>query len=426
MDGWRCSEGKSVRKRMRVWDIFCRVVDNYGDAGVCWRLARQLAAEHGVRPRLWIDEPRALAVMRTGVDAATAVQTVQGVEVRLWPAGEGEEEGGGGADDAIADVVIEAFACELPAAYVRGMAGRETPPVWLNLEYLSAEAWVEGTHGLASPQSVETARGKVVLNKVFFFPGFTGKTGGLPRERGLLEARAAFQADAAAQEAYWAGLGVPGRAMSPEGEVRISLFAYENAEVEGLLAACAAGPTPVRLLVPEGRVLPQVLRFFGGAGAGAVQAGAGLQWSRGALAAHVLPFTDQPGYDRLLWACDWNFVRGEDSFVRAQWAARPFVWQIYPQAEAAHQVKLSAFWRLYAAGAGALDPAAAAGVEMAWAGWNGMAALGLPAPDWGAVWARMLAGRPMLQAHAREWARELATQADLAAQLVEFAAKVPK
>ena len=39
----------------RSWDVFCRVVDNYGDAAVCWRLARQLADEHGARVRLWID-----------------------------------------------------------------------------------------------------------------------------------------------------------------------------------------------------------------------------------------------------------------------------------------------------------------------------------------------------------------------------------
>ena len=38
------------------WDIFCTVVDNYGDIGVCWRLARQLAAEHGFAVRLWVDD----------------------------------------------------------------------------------------------------------------------------------------------------------------------------------------------------------------------------------------------------------------------------------------------------------------------------------------------------------------------------------
>ncbi|MBY0444112.1 MAG: elongation factor P maturation arginine rhamnosyltransferase EarP, partial [Burkholderiales bacterium] len=37
------------------WDIFCRVIDNYGDIGVCWRLARQLSFEHGFAVRLMVD-----------------------------------------------------------------------------------------------------------------------------------------------------------------------------------------------------------------------------------------------------------------------------------------------------------------------------------------------------------------------------------
>ncbi len=57
--------------------------------------------------------------------------------------------------------------------------------------------------------------------------------------------------------------------------------------------------------------------------------------------------TDQSDYDHLLWCCDFNLVRGEDSFLRAQWAARPFLWHIYPQADAAHLEKLTAFLELY-------------------------------------------------------------------------------
>ena len=420
---------------MQVWDIFCRVVDNYGDAGVTWRLARQLAAEHGVAPRLFIDAPRALAHMCPAVDAALPVQKVEGVELRLWPqgdaaagravgekggqregAGEGVGEGAGGGaggnedgcgGEAVADVVIEAFACELPGAYVRAMAARAVKPVWLNLDYLSAEEWVEGVHGLASPHA------SLPLTKYFFFPGFTQATGGLLRERGLLDAHAAFQADAAAQDAYWRGLGVPGRAQSPTGELRLSLFAYENLALPALLAAWAQGPVPVRCLVPEGRVLPQVAEFFG-----MPDARAGSVMARGQLTAHVLPFTDQPGYDRLLWACDWNFVRGEDSFVRAQWAARPFVWQIYPQGDAAHHAKLMAFWRRYREG---LAPAGAAPLEDWWRGWNGMAAA-----DWAGGWRAMTGQGAVLAGHAQQWAHDAAAQRDLAAQLVEFAAKVAK
>ena len=79
------------------------------------------------------------------------------------------------------------------------------------------------------------------------------------------------------------------------------------------------------------------------------RAAVGAPYTRGASTLHAIPFVAQDAYDRLLWACDLNFVRGEDSFVRAQWAARPFVWHIYPQAEDAHLRKLDAFLDRYAA-----------------------------------------------------------------------------
>jgi uncharacterized repeat protein (TIGR03837 family) len=56
-----------------------------------------------------------------------------------------------------------------------------------------------------------------------------------------------------------------------------------------------------------------------------------------------LPWLSQQDYDKLLWACDMNFVRGEDSVLRALWTGKPFVWQIYPQQDGAHLPKLAAF-----------------------------------------------------------------------------------
>ena len=379
---------------MQAWDIFCRVVDNYGDAGVAWRLARQLAGEHALQVRLWIDEPAALARMCPQLDAALGRQTEAGVQVWHWDAQ---------VESALpAEVVIEAFGCELPPAYVARMAQQARRPVWINLEYLSAEAWVDEYHALASPHP------QLPLTKYFFFPGVTARTGGLLREYDLLAERDAFERDGTAQDRFWQGLGVPGRIA---GEIRVSLFAYENPEVAHLLEAWSQGAVPVRCLVPDGRVLPEVGGFFA-----APSARAGDVFTRGQLTVHVLPFTDQPGYDRLLWACDWNFVRGEDSFVRAQWAARPFVWQIYPQSEAAHHDKLLAFWRRYQDG---LEPAAAAALEECWRGWNG-----LSRPDWQALWAQLAPLGAALNRHAARWAREQAARPDLSAQLVEFAAKV--
>jgi len=64
-------------------------------------------------------------------------------------------------------------------------------------------------------------------------------------------------------------------------------------------------------------------------------------WTR--LTIHTLPRLSQVEFDHLLWACDLNGVRGEDSLVRALWAGKPLVWHIYPQDDDAHLAKLDAF-----------------------------------------------------------------------------------
>ena len=69
---------------MRRWDIFCKVVDNYGDVGVCWRLARQLAAEHGVVVRLFLDDVSALATIWPECNPNVDGQMVAGVTVVHW------------------------------------------------------------------------------------------------------------------------------------------------------------------------------------------------------------------------------------------------------------------------------------------------------------------------------------------------------
>ena len=305
--------------RLTRWDIFCAVIDNYGDIGVCWRLARQLVKEHDLQVRLWVDDLVPLAKLKPGVNALLDAQLVDGVNVRRWPDMFPEAE--------VADVVIEAFACKLPENYVHAMAACENKPVWINLEYLSAEAWVDGAHGLPSPHP------RLPLTKYFFFPGFTDKTGGLIREAVYDERRNAFDATE-----FRAKLGLPPKR---EGELTISLFGYENPALPGLLDAWAHDARPITCIVPESRLLPDVRAFFGDQT---------NNLRRGQLTVHVIPFLPQDDYDKLIWLCDLNFVRGEDSFVRAQWAEKPFVWQIYPQAKEAHRVKLDAFLERYLEG----------------------------------------------------------------------------
>lgn len=368
------------------WDIFCSVVDNYGDIGVTWRLARQLVAEHGLRVRLWVDDLGAFVRLCPEADAQATLQLQQGVEIRQWPPQWQAVEP--------ADVVIEAFACQLPEVYVAAMAARPRKVLWLNLEYLSAEDWVEGCHGLPSLQS----RG---LQKFFFFPGFTPGSGGLLRERELLAQRQAFQADQGAREAFLRSIGVQPLA----GARLISLFAYENLALASWLEALASASQPTQLLVPEGRILADLQAWLGGE---PLSVGAARQ--RGQLHIQVLPFIRQEQYDRLLWCCDLNAVRGEDSFVRGQWAGRPLLWHIYRQAENVHLEKLEAFLALYKEG---LSPAAWAALSGFWRAWN-------HGEDMADSWQALLATWPEQAAHAENWCLARASQADLAAALVQF------
>lgn len=312
-----------------LWDVFCRVIDNHGDLGVCWRLARELAAR-GQHVRLWVDDASALAWMAPG-----ALQgDVPGVQVLPWASAQDAQAVAALTAGAPAKVWIEAFGCEIPPEFIASGASLASngshfdhqPPVWLNLEYLSAEPYVERMHALPSPVLRGPAAG---WTKWFFYPGFTPRTGGLLREADLPARLAAFD-----RAAWLRAQGIDWR-----GEQVMSLFCYEPATLPALLRQLATADAPTRLLVTAGRASAAVQHT--------IAHEIGLQrllHERRQLSISYLPHLPQTGYDELLWACDLNFVRGEDSLVRALWAGRPFVWQIYPQPEDdAHHAKLHAF-----------------------------------------------------------------------------------
>ncbi|MDZ7862905.1 elongation factor P maturation arginine rhamnosyltransferase EarP [Acidovorax sp.] len=354
------------------WDVFCQVIDNYGDIGVCWRLASQLAAR-GQRVRLWVDDASALAWM--------APVGCPGVELRPWG---GEVPA---AHEAAPDVVVEAFGCEIPEPFL-AWAVQHAParqPVWINLEYLSAEPYVERNHRLPSLIMSGPARG---WTRWFFYPGFTPATGGLLREPGLLDQRPPGFA------AAWRA-GQPAAATNPERWM--SLFCYEPAALPALLAqALQPGAVPTRLLVTPGRATQAVRSAL-----------ATLPAEHGPLQLQFLAPTDQPGFDDLLWASDFNAVRGEDSLVRALWAGRALVWHIYPQDDGAHHAKLAAFLDWLQA------PASLRGFHAAWNGIPGHGALTIPDDGTLSEWTACVQA-----ARAR-----LMQQTDLVGQLVGFIAE---
>lgn len=370
--------------RALQWDIFCRVIDNHGDLGVCWRLAQNLAAR-SQQVRLWVDDPSALSWM--------APQGAPGVELHHWQEAETLTD----APAPATHVMVEAFGCEIPATFIaatvqarRARPDHTTAPAWINLEYLSAEPYVERSHALPSPVMHGPAAG---WTKRFFYPGFTPRTGGLLREADLLARQDSFDA-----QVWLASQGVAAQADT----VQASLFCYEPAALPGLLThwrkAGHHGRT-VNLLVTPGRAWA------------AVQA-CGLPLAEeGLLRIHPLPYLSQLDFDHLLWACDLNLVRGEDSLVRALWAGKPLVWQLYPQDDGAHVDKLRAFLMMCQA-----PPCA-----QAWhAAWNpaqaqGEPALPVPYPD-AQAWAQW-------QGQAGELKHRLLAQDDLASLLIGFVDK---
>ena len=358
------------------WDIFCAVIDNHGDLGVCWRLAADLAGR-GERARLWVDDARARAWM--------APQGASGVQVLPWT----------GPFDAAAaapgEVLVEAFGCNPPAAFIAQAAAAPRPPVWINLEYLSAEAYVERSHGLPS--------GAVGgMRKWFFYPGFTPRTGGLIREPWLAPAIAAHDAPA------WRSAHGLRQTHAP-----ISLFCYEPPALPAWLRRLAdrGGPGtggPVELAVAAGRAREAVERaehagFDGNFGKKS------NKHHHGQLSILNMPLLPQTDYDRLLWSSAVNFVRGEDSLVRALWAGQPFIWQAYPQDDGAHAAKLHAFLHWLAAPPWLAD----------WhAIWNALAPTPRPGGAW-PQWDMAQWTQTVRQARDRLWAQD-----DLGTQLLRF------
>jgi uncharacterized repeat protein (TIGR03837 family) len=368
-------------------DIFCEVIDNFGDAGVSWRLARALTARE-LLVRLWINDLSSLKRLQPSVNEHLAEQALDGFQVIAW---NDQTE----MDYQPAELVIEAFACRLSDAMLVRMAEAKPTPAWINLEYLSAESWAVQSHGLPSPHP------RLPLRQYFFFPGFVSESGGLLREDKLMQARAAFDTESRAE--FLKNLEIDVGFDS----LLVSLFCYEHAPFEELFNAMRLGP-PTLCLVPEGVATKALTHFMGN------DLSVGRQVTTGQLTVKIIPFLPPDDYDRLLWSCDVNFVRGEDSLVRAHWAQQPFVWQLYQQAEDAHLIKLAAFLDLHCHG---LSEENAHAVKAFWQAWNGEAGAVL---DWPAFSKAL----PMLAPHYSHWSAQVASVDELSTQLIRFVGKI--
>lgn len=383
---------------MRSLHLYCTVVDNFGDIGVCWRLVHQLALEYSAdfRLHLWVDDWAAtqqiIPELPSYPDLDSAPAWVDGVQIRPWA------QAAAAIDldaDCTGDVLIEAFACTLPEATLAQLAARAVKPLWINLDYFSAEDWVTRFHLQSGYDAATQTR------RWFFFPGVHAHSGGMLRERDLLAQRDAWEQEA--QVLPWlASLGVT----VPPSALRILCFAYPHAPYADWLAALAAQPEPPIALLLCGGYTQSALRAFD------PTAYPGVTW-------HNLPFVAQPAFDRLLWSADLLWVRGEDSLARALWSGKPFVWQIYPQADQAHLLKLMAWLDFYAQPFPSALRDAYIAVHLAW---NAIlpAASGAPPEPFGPAWARLMAHWTDWQYWGQQRSAECARSPDLARRLVDF------
>ncbi len=275
-------------------DIFCKVVDNWGDAGFCWRLARYLHHFENATVRLIVDGLSTFNALSISSKVAASF----GVELVDWQSAK---------PTALPDILIGAFACDIPdqvRANISHQANSEQGQhcLWANLEYLSAEPWVDTHHWMPSLKPDGAT-------EMFFVPGFTPASGGI-----LGEDFTKVSDDELLQTIH----------LEPKSnsERWASLFCYPNAPLQMLNEVT----TSVKLLVPHSIDLLKLKLP-----------------ANHPIKAHRIPHLTQPQYDALLRYCDVNFVRGEDSWVRAQVAGRPFIWQPYVQSEDTHLVKLNAF-----------------------------------------------------------------------------------
>ena len=368
------------------WDIFCQIVDNYGDAGVCWRLARALSrlsssSVNNVecddsRIRLFCDDLNVLNVITHG--DAVAHGASLGVEVLPWSAAESPA-----ILASVGDVVIEAFACHLPKPYVEAMVQKTSQkvsakqPIWINLEYLTAEAWADDMHLMPSPQNNG-------LNKYFYFPGFTPKAGGV-----LLGDW---------DEVTSNSLNIPTSLSSAFESCRpkskkVSIFNYKQARLDAWLDSVN------QVALEHGEMVDVFLCADQNV---STTTQAALSSVDSAVKLIQLPFIPQEDYDYLLSVCDINLVRGEDSFVRAQWAGKPFIWDIYPQSDLAHEVKLDAFLDRYFEGGSAK-----------------LRAIGISAMKWGSAsdwWPHLNAWTE----HSEAWRQKLMGLGHLEGKILDF------
>lgn len=282
--------------KKKMLDIFCDVIDNYGDAGFSLRLARAL-----------LKRDISICFYCNNIDTLRSIiseNDLKNPSLKLmpWPKASDYEP---------SPTVIEAFSCRLPEELNDKLRDRHS--LVIELDYLTAEKFAEDCHMLSSSSDG--------IDSYFFFPGFTQKTGGVIFEKEFEEDIRKHRTDV----------------LTTDG-MKISLFSYENPRLKELLQELSNSTFNPSITVFAGKALDNLNRICN------CSLSAGKSINLKGLHIKARSMCSQPEYDQILLSSDLNLVRGEESVVRAMLVGKPFLWHIYVQDEDAHLVKLNSFF----------------------------------------------------------------------------------
>lgn len=306
--------------------ILCRVVDNYGDIGFVYRLARELSSLSSIEKtqiRLIVSDLKSFNAMALppGISTSLAVQNYNGWKVIDWNAcAEGKCE----FTEQLPKIILECFQCGRPEWLDEILFSAQTTQTVqiVNVEYLTAEDWADDFHLLKSGTR------SALVKKINFMPGFTKKTGGLVLDKNFVSCVHSKTAALECLKKYASKKTVA--LIEDTNLFRVIAFSYErNFENEARALsefAKNSGRKVQVLLAPRLGNVP-----FKKAAAAFKN-----------ISVHDLEYLPQIAWDALLTLADFSFIRGEDSFSRACLSGIPFVWHAYPQEEEFQLVKVAA------------------------------------------------------------------------------------
>lgn len=300
-------------------DIFCEIIDNFGDIGVVYRISKELKKIfQNVRIRIVLNRLEEFKAINKKVKDVD-YQEIDGlICVTEKYVKENMESFG------VSDVFIEAFGCNVPEEYVK--AAKENSKLWINLEYLSGEKWIEDFHLCESLIDSKT------LKKIFFMPGFSEKSGGVIIDSGFLE-RMKYGKENRDEvfKKYFKDFDLKDKFIG-------TVFSYEK-NFENLLETLKNYKKETVLLLMGEKTqksFSEILKKN-------LTEDYGNIVKYGKITMIYSDFFSQEEYEEIISASDFNFTRGEDSFVRGIVLGKPFMWHIYLQEEKAHMDKIKAF-----------------------------------------------------------------------------------